>query len=35
MCPFLLQIVIFEERTAGRIIQSVDIPYLGRTQYVD
>ncbi|KAF2982747.1 hypothetical protein EK904_012142 [Melospiza melodia maxima] len=29
------EIVIFEERTAGRIIQSVDIPYLGRTQYVD
>nr|XP_030146906.3 beta-galactosidase-1-like protein 2 isoform X1 [Taeniopygia guttata] len=29
------EIVIFEERTAGRIIQSMDIPYLGRTQYVD
>uniref|UniRef100_A0A8C9L4X0 Beta-galactosidase n=1 Tax=Pavo cristatus TaxID=9049 RepID=A0A8C9L4X0_PAVCR len=29
------EIIIFEERTAGRIIQSVDIPYLGRTQYVD
>ncbi|XP_062450666.1 beta-galactosidase-1-like protein 2 isoform X2 [Rhea pennata] len=29
------EIIIFEERTAGRVIQSVDIPYLGRTQYVD
>ncbi|NXG42130.1 GLBL2 protein, partial [Psilopogon haemacephalus] len=29
------EIVIFEEHSAGRIIQSVDIPYLGRTQYVD
>lgn len=29
------EIIIFEERAAGRIIQSVDIPYLGRTQYVD
>ncbi|XP_064029145.1 beta-galactosidase-1-like protein 2 isoform X3 [Pogoniulus pusillus] len=29
------EVVIFEEHTAGRIIQSVDIPYLGRTQYVD
>ncbi|XP_060106442.1 beta-galactosidase-1-like protein 2 isoform X1 [Heteronotia binoei] len=29
------EIVIFEERAAGRIIQSVDLPFLGRTHYVD
>ncbi|XP_053125272.1 beta-galactosidase-1-like protein 2 [Hemicordylus capensis] len=29
------EIIIFEERAAGRIIQSTDLPYLGRTQYVD
>ncbi|XP_015274381.1 PREDICTED: beta-galactosidase-1-like protein 2 [Gekko japonicus] len=29
------EIVIFEERVAGRIVQSVDLPFLGRTHYVD
>ncbi|XP_042707860.1 beta-galactosidase-1-like protein 2 isoform X2 [Chrysemys picta bellii] len=29
------EIIVFEERTAGRIIQSVDMPYLGRTHYMD
>lgn len=29
------EIIVFEERTAGRIIQSVDLPYLGRTHYLD
>ncbi|XP_059575794.1 beta-galactosidase-1-like protein 2 isoform X2 [Alligator mississippiensis] len=29
------EIVVFEEHTAGRIVQSVDTPFLGRTQYVD
>uniref|UniRef100_A0A8C8VR81 Beta-galactosidase n=1 Tax=Pelusios castaneus TaxID=367368 RepID=A0A8C8VR81_9SAUR len=29
------EIIIFEERTAGRIVQSVDLPYLGRTHYMD
>ncbi|NXN17899.1 GLBL2 protein, partial [Indicator maculatus] len=29
------EVVVFEEHTAGRIIQSVDIPSLGRSQYVD
>uniref|UniRef100_A0A8C0GE97 Beta-galactosidase n=1 Tax=Chelonoidis abingdonii TaxID=106734 RepID=A0A8C0GE97_CHEAB len=29
------EIIVFEERMAGRIIQSVDMPYLGRTHYLD
>ncbi|XP_067420367.1 beta-galactosidase-1-like protein 2 isoform X1 [Emydura macquarii macquarii] len=29
------EIIVFEERSAGRIIQSVDLPYLGRTHYMD
>ncbi|XP_042330940.1 beta-galactosidase-1-like protein 2 isoform X2 [Sceloporus undulatus] len=28
------EIVIFEERAAGRIIQSTDLPFLGKIQYV-
>ncbi|XP_074833221.1 beta-galactosidase-1-like protein 2 [Carettochelys insculpta] len=29
------EVIIFEEHSAGRIVQSVDLPYLGRTHYVD
>ncbi|XP_028930890.1 beta-galactosidase-1-like protein 2 [Ornithorhynchus anatinus] len=29
------EIIIFEEHRAGRIIQSTDTPFLGRTHYVD
>ncbi|KAM4827951.1 beta-galactosidase-1-like protein 2 [Thomomys bottae] len=28
------QVIIFEEMTAGPVVQSTDIPYLGRNQYV-
>ncbi|XP_062995190.1 beta-galactosidase-1-like protein 2 [Elgaria multicarinata webbii] len=28
------EIVVFEERAAGRIVQSTDLPFLGRIQYV-
>ncbi|XP_066495537.1 beta-galactosidase-1-like protein 2 [Tiliqua scincoides] len=29
------EIIIFEEHTAGRIIESTDLPFLGKTKYVD
>ncbi|XP_075772516.1 beta-galactosidase-1-like protein 2 isoform X2 [Pelodiscus sinensis] len=29
------EIIVFEERIPGWIIQSVDLPYLGRTHYID
>ncbi|KAJ6656074.1 hypothetical protein lerEdw1_004480 [Lerista edwardsae] len=29
------EIIIFEEGTAGRIVESTDLPFLGKTKYVD